>query len=168
MISMPSMPGIFWSSTTASNREPSRTLEPFQSVWGVFYFVAVGFERHPHHAADIRFVVDDQHAPVHDFVSFAAATCAAGGRQREGERRAMARLGGRADVAAVRLHDLPGDGEPEAGAAGGAAGHLRELFKQARKILPGDAASGVAHRNFNARRPCDARPQRCARRVALR
>ena len=63
-------PGIFWSSTTASNREPSLNCSSRrQSVRRVVNLVSVCFERQPHHAPNVRFVVDNQHAPFHDCVS---------------------------------------------------------------------------------------------------
>ena len=49
----------------------------------------------------------------------------------------------------MRLHDLPGDGQPEACVAGRAPGHLHELSKQARQILAGNAASRIADRDID-------------------
>ena len=57
-------------------------------------------------------------------------------------------LGRDADLAAERLHDLPGDGQPEAGAAvhpGGRGVGLGERVEEVLRVVVGDAHAGVLH-----------------------
>ena len=64
------------------------------------------------------------------------------------EGRALARRRLHPDAAAVHLHDLLGDGKPEAGAAlglGVGAVDLVELLEDARLLLGRDAGPGVGH-----------------------
>src|SRR5438270_9787507 len=77
---------------------------------------------------------------------------AAGGSQRqlESERGAAALLGFHGDLALVSLGDVPHDGQPEAGAAGGpAAGTVDavEPLEDAFQVAVGDADAVVPHRD---------------------
>src|SRR5438552_18902578 len=66
-------------------------------------------------------------------------------RQLEREAAALADLALQVDAAAVRLHDVAHDGEPEAGRAGlGPVGALHEALEDALALVWRDAGAGVA------------------------
>ena len=104
----------------------------------------------------MRVVVDDEHPPAGEDlpgVRIGGVVDLAGRRveqDTEGEDRAAVGVVAVADGAAHGLHDLPTDGQPEAGApvdAGGRGVGLGERLEQARDLVRGDADPGVADRH---------------------
>src|SRR5438128_9395976 len=67
-------------------------------------------------------------------------------RQCEEERAALSSFTLRPDLPPMRLHDPPGDGEPQTGAQPGGLPRLPEALKDMRDLIRSDPGPGVADR----------------------
>ena len=127
--------------------------QPFLAIRGFADLVACRLERQPHHLANVRLVVDNEH--LHERTSDRPV---AGRRRvhpgertradwnRERERRPAAGFGLNREAAAVRLDDSPRDGEPETRATLRRVRHLHERLEDSRQVLARNAGARIGHR----------------------